>query len=83
MEFYRDLIKNELFKACSTSYAEYKAAKKITLDDNNNVAKGGTGEKVDLTEKKKKKTEEDAQNYLKYSMPYAQDATRRFYLFFN
>jgi len=81
LEFYRDLIKKELYKACSTSYAEYKAAKKITLDDNNTIGQKNPNneEKVDITEKKKKKLDEESasQNFLKYSMPYAQDATRR------
>ncbi len=72
------MIKKELSKACNNSYAEYKAEKKITLDDNNiNIEKNTNADETkDLTLKKKRNEPENA-SYLKYAMPYAQDATRR------
>ena len=79
LEFFRDLVKKELVKACSTSYLAYKEMKKITLDDNNLNLENSGEEKQDITEKKKKKAENEngAANFIKYAMPYAQDATRR------
>ena len=76
------MIKKEITIACTNSYEVFKLDKKITLDDNVNTVNASVGKvpKHDYTEKRKKKgesSEPDLDSYLKYSMPYAQDSTRR------
>ena len=81
METFRSSIKKEIQIACANSYSRYKNIKKITLEDNIQVQK--TGEQSDELEmdkvrtKAKSKDTSLAKNFIKDSMPYAQDATRR------
>jgi len=80
LDYFRDLIKKEIIRACSASYADYKAEKKISLDDNNiDVGKNTLADDTkDLTiETKNKNNNQSADKNFKYAMPYAQDATRR------
>ena len=72
IETYRSKVKILLNSSCNKSYQQYKLLKKITLDDNNNA---------DENENKKNNKKEDAgsniHNFIKDSIPYAQDATRK------
>ena len=85
LEDYRDKIKNKIHIACNRSYEVFKEQKKITLEDNYDFK--SEEEEIDKVEtgkaKVKDKNKEEnnvgsfVQNLLKYTMHYAQDATRR------
>ena len=55
-------------------YQEYKTNKKINLDDDNNV---GGGRNAGNGDNKKDGSVNNIQNFIKDSIPYAQDATRK------
>ena len=75
IEVYRNKVKRILDNSCKESYQEYKTKKKITLDDDNNV--GGNNNENNKTKKDKDITSNNIQNFIKDSIPYAQDATRK------
>jgi len=72
------MVKREMTHSCTQSYTKYKIEKKITLDDAP-LNKEEEPEKIDYTEKVKKKKDDlnSAANLLKVSMPYAQESTRK------
>ena len=72
IEVFRNKVKRLLDNSCKESYQEYKTKKKITLDDDNNV--GGNNEP---DKNKKDEGVNNIQNFIKDSIPYAQDATRK------
>ena len=74
IEMFRNKVKRILDSSCKQSYQEYKSQKKITLDDDNNV--GGSNEN-NKDKNKKDITTNNIQNFIKDSIPYAQDATRK------
>ena len=74
IEIYRNKVKRLLDNSCKESYQEYKTNKKITLDDDNNVGGGGNTENG---KNKKDGSVNNIQNFIKDSIPYAQDATRK------
>ena len=73
IDSFRNKVKRILDSSCKESYKEYKSAKKITLDDDNNVG-GGNNENESG---KKDGVSNNIQNFIKDSIPYAQDATRK------
>ena len=74
IEIFRNKVKRLLDNSCKESYQEYKTNKKITLDDDNNVGGGGNTENG---KNKKDGSVNNIQNFIKDSIPYAQDATRK------
>ena len=72
VDSFRNKVKKILDTSCKDSYQEYKTQKKITLDDDNNV--GGSSES---DKNKKDGVTNNIQNFIKDSIPYAQDATRK------
>lgn len=77
MEDYRSKIKTCIIKACGKSYDTYKELKKITLEDNFDFKNEGEENQKKDTNNNKKDMGSFVQNFLKDTMPYAQDATRR------
>jgi hypothetical protein len=77
MEEYRDKIKNCILKACGKSYDTYKELKKITIEDNFDFKNEGEQKDKKESNSNKKDMGSFVQNFLKDTMPYAQDATRR------
>ena len=73
IDSFRNKVKRILDNSCKESYKEYKTQKKITLDDDNNVGGGNT----DKDDNKKDQPGNNIQNFIKDSIPYAQDATRK------
>ena len=73
IDLFRNKVKRILDTSCKESYKEYKTQKKITLDDDNNVGGGGN----DKDDNKKDQPSNNIQNFIKDSIPYAQDATRK------
>ena len=70
---FRNIIKNIITTACNNSYQEFKLLKRLTLDDNAN-----NGEiKEENAEDKKKVDINNLENFIKNSIPYAQEATRK------
>ena len=83
---FRTMVKNIISHACNSSYQEYKALKKITLDDNTmvgnedknqNSENNNSESKNNNDNKKKDNNEINIQNFIKNAIPYAQDATRK------
>ena len=72
IESFRNKVKNILNSSCNKSYQQYKILKKITLDDNNNA-----GEDENKKNDKKEDGGSNIHNFIKDSIPYAQDATRK------
>ena len=87
IDSYREKVKIELDRACRLSYNAYKEEKRISLDDNNiNIGKNNNTDEIDLTKKTKELQNKDnsgADNYIKFAMPYAQDATRRYFSYLS
>ncbi len=80
LEEYRNRIKKQIMIACNKSYDVFKEEKKITLEDNYDFSSDSKEEsKIDSKPKSKKEEKSGTvvQNFLKDTMPYAQDATRR------
>lgn len=80
LEEYRNKIKKQILIACNKSYEIFKEEKKITLEDNYDFNSESKEEaKVDSKQLKSKNERSGivVQNFLKDTMPYAQDATRR------
>jgi energy-coupling factor transporter ATP-binding protein EcfA2 len=85
IELYRKNVKKIIEKSCNTSYEVYKELKKITLEDNiignrKNGSKEDDSKTLSNFTKLKPGMKDESQlvqNFLKDSMPYAQDATRR------
>ncbi len=78
LDHYRNFLKKEIIKACTSSYEEYKALKHITLDDNNNLD-GDTnnkGNKIKIKDGESGRRKIH-QSLMKDNMPYAQDASRK------
>ena len=78
MEEFRAKIKLQIVKSCGKSYDVYKELKKITLEDNFDFKKEGDDKNKKDNLSNKKDMGSFVQNFLKDTMPYAQDATRRF-----
>ena len=72
IDSFRAKVKKVINISCKESYQRYKTEKKITLDDDNNVGNENEGE-----DKQKKEEVNNIQNFIKDSIPYAQDATRK------
>ena len=73
VDLFRTKVKRILDTSCKDSYQEYKTQKKITLDDDNNLGQGNN----ENDKNKKDITSNNIQNFIKDSIPYAQDATRK------
>ena len=71
IESFRTRVKKVINISCKESYQRYKTEKKITLDDDNNVGNDNPDQE------KKKEQVNNIQNFIKDSIPYAQDATRK------
>ena len=71
IESFRNRVKKVINNSCKESYQRYKAEKKITLDDDNTVGNENP------EETKQKEQVNNIQNFIKDSIPYAQDATRK------
>ena len=71
IESFRNRVKKVINISCKESYQRYKTEKKITLDDDNNVGNENP------EEEKKNEQVNNIQNFIKDSIPYAQDATRK------
>ena len=71
IESFRAKVKKVINISCKESYQRYKTEKKITLDDDNTLG----NENPD--QDKKKEQVNNIQNFIKDSIPYAQDATRK------
>ena len=76
IELFRNKVKRILDNSCKDSYQEYKTKKKITLDDDNNVGGSSNENKKDKNNKNDMPAN-NIQNFIKDSIPYAQDATRK------
>ena len=89
LEEFRTKIKKYLSRACSQSYKAFRIAKNISLDDSNdedNPMKDENHKDIDIKEKflnrnNRKQRDKDIHRnleiFLKDSIPYAQDATRK------
>ena len=79
LERYRLKIKREISTACRRAYLDFKKEKNITLDDP--ILEEDDLNKKDKREKSFLKKEDNLSinNFLKDSIPYAQDATRKTY----
>ena len=71
IEAFRNKVKRVINISCKESYQRYKTEKKITLDDDNTVGNDNPNDP------KKKDQINNIQNFIKDSIPYAQDATRK------
>ena len=72
IDSFRTRVKKVINISCKESYQRYKTEKKITLDDDNNV-----GNENPEQGQEKKEEVNNIQNFIKDSIPYAQDATRK------
>jgi len=73
IDLFRNKVKRIIDTSCKDSYQEYKTKKKITLDDDNNLGNNNDKEQ----NKKEQAAANNIQNFIKDSIPYAQDATRK------
>ena len=71
IEGFRTKVKRVINISCKESYQRYKTEKKITLDDDNTVGNDNPNDP------KRKDQINNIQNFIKDSIPYAQDATRK------
>ena len=78
IDSFRNKVKRVINISCKESYQRYKTEKKITLDDDNTVGNEDPNQANEQDPNNKKKEQpNNIQNFIKDSIPYAQDATRK------